>query len=133
MFLSISNVATSDRVFAPDNLLFADQQSQGTSLRSLCLSILVCINPQPYDRFPFVFLVFRVNFPGRNSMDDEAFFGFLANSCAVTSPVSLSCRVLAPCRRRSTVGVFSIHVKLISSAAGRSSPRVYRHLEDVVA
>ena len=56
MSLSIANVAASDRVFVPCNLLFADQQSQGTSLRSLHLSILVCINPQPYDRFPFVFL-----------------------------------------------------------------------------
>ena len=49
MFLSISNVAASDRVFAPDNLLFVDQQSQGTSLGSLRLSIIVCINPPQHN------------------------------------------------------------------------------------
>ena len=55
MSLSIANVAASDRVFVPCNLLFADQQSQGTSLRSLHLSIIVCINLPSYDCFPFVF------------------------------------------------------------------------------
>ena len=49
MFLSISNVAVSDRVFASGNLLFADQQSQGTSLGSLRLSIIVCINPPQHN------------------------------------------------------------------------------------
>jgi len=31
MFLPISNVAASDRVFVPGNMLFADQQSHGAS------------------------------------------------------------------------------------------------------
>ena len=63
MFLLISNVAAPDRVFVPGNLLFADQQSQGTSLRSLRLSILVFfINPPQYDRFPFVFFIFQSTF-----------------------------------------------------------------------
>ena len=75
MFLPIPNVAASDRVFVPCNLLFADQQSQGTSLRSLHLSILVCINPQPYDRFSFVFL-FSGQFSGEELHGRRGFLRF---------------------------------------------------------